>query len=172
LVVRPKEVPLPTVRIPSAIEPIALIFKLNNVLVSRTLDGLSEDDVWSRHAGGNPISWILGHITESRANLLGHLGAPFETGWGPLFPQGGAVLERARAPSRASIEAGWQATHQAMRDAFAGLGDRRLSEASPVDLPGADSVAGLIGFYAFHESYHVGQLGYIRKRLGHSAVAG
>jgi len=163
---------LNTVRIPSALEPVALIFKLNNGLVSRTLDGLSDDEAWSRHAGGNSIAWILGHITESRGQLLVHLGMPFEPGWGTLFPRGADVCERANAPSRASIEAGWRATHLAMRDAFAGLNEERLAEASPADLPGADSVARLIGFYAFHESYHVGQLGYIRKRLGHSAVAG
>jgi uncharacterized damage-inducible protein DinB len=39
-------------------------------------------------------------------------------------------------------------------------------------LPGAKTLADQIAFFAFHESYHAGQLGYLRKALGHSAVAG
>jgi hypothetical protein len=29
-----------------------------------------------------------------------------------------------------------------------------------------------VAFLAFHEAYHMGQLGYVRKWLGHSALAG
>ena len=48
------------------IEPVALIFKLNNSLIARALEGLSEDDVWWQPAAldgrdsGNTIAWLVG----------------------------------------------------------------------------------------------------------------
>jgi uncharacterized damage-inducible protein DinB len=39
-------------------------------------------------------------------------------------------------------------------------------------LPGVTTLAEQLAFFAFHESYHVGQLAYIRKSLGRSGVAG
>jgi hypothetical protein len=60
--------------IPSAIEAVALIFKLNNEMVVRSLDGLSDEECWQRPGGGNPMAWMLGHATVSRAHLLEKLG--------------------------------------------------------------------------------------------------
>ena len=60
-----------------------------------------------------------------------------------------------------------------MRDGFAGLTEEFLA-AAPTGraLPGVTDNASMIAFSAFHESYHVGQMGYLRKMLGHSGVAG
>jgi DinB superfamily len=156
------------------IEPLALIFKLNNGLVGRSLDGLSDDDVWTRLAGtGNPIAWLVGHLAEARGRLLAELGVAADPGWGGAFARGSAVGGRERYPSRAAIEAAWKATHGAMRDAFAALDQGRLSHPPTRHaFPGVATLADEIGGFAFHESYHVGQIGFIRKQLGHSSVAG
>jgi uncharacterized damage-inducible protein DinB len=60
-----------------------------------------------------------------------------------------------------------------MRDAFAALTPDQLQQppAGP-RLPGANTVADQLAFFAFHESYHVGQIGYVRRQLGHSSIAG
>ena len=60
-----------------------------------------------------------------------------------------------------------------MREAFAKLNEEFLS-ATPTGrpLPGVTDNASLIAFSAFHESYHIGQMGYLRKMLGHTGVAG
>jgi uncharacterized damage-inducible protein DinB len=59
-----------------------------------------------------------------------------------------------------------------MGDAFAALTDERLAATSPVSFAGAQTLAELLAFFAFHEAYHLGQVGYIRKQLGHSSLAG
>ena len=61
-----------------------------------------------------------------------------------------------------------------MRDAFAALTPERLGGPPPpgARLPGADNLAGYLAFLAFHESYHIGQLGWVRRRLGHAGIAG
>src|SRR6185295_6804212 len=101
-------------------EGISLIFKINNTLVARTLDGLQDADLWHRPQGsGNPIGWMLGHITGLRAQILGRLGAPFDTEWGATFARGSEVKSALDYPSRQDIESAWKETHRRMRDAFA-----------------------------------------------------
>jgi uncharacterized damage-inducible protein DinB len=154
---------------------IALIFKINNNLVARSLDGLSDEDMWQRPMGsGNPIGWLLGHVTGIRSTILGRLGAPFDTGWGSTFARGSQVQGPLDYPSRHDIEAQWKETHHRMRDAFASATPELLAQKLGRDLPGLpDPLIGeALAFFAFHESYHVGQMGYVKRLLGHSGVAG
>jgi uncharacterized damage-inducible protein DinB len=156
------------------LQPLALIFKLNNNLVARSLDGLSDEEVWRQLSGSaNPIAWILGHLTETRAGLLSEMGASFDCGWSRAFQRGSLLTDRAGYPSREAIQGAWNSTHRAMRDAFNTVTSDRLS--APVTrrpVPGIETLADLIAFGGFHEAYHVGQIGFIRKQLGHSSIAG
>ena len=157
------------------IETISLIFKINNNLVAAAMQGLSDHDLWQRPQGtGNPVGWILGHLTSTRAQLLSRLGAPFDTGWGKIFARGSDVKSALDYPSRQDIEARWKDTHHRMRDAFAAATPQLLAEKAGRDLPGLTdpTVAQMLAFLAFHESYHVGQLGYVKRLLGHAGVAG
>ena len=54
--------------------------------------------------------------------------------------------------------------------ALQSLDEERLARPLP-GIEGRTAVDQLAGF-AMHDTYHVGQLGYIRKGLGYSAVAG
>src|SRR4029450_7707598 len=153
------------------LEPLALIFKLNNNLIARSLDGLSDEEVWAQPSGsGNPIAWLLGHLPETRAGMLTEMGMPFNYGWARVFQRGSALQDRGGYPTREAIETAWTATHAAMRDAFASVAPERL--AGPVPVPGVQHLPDLIAFCGFHEAYHVGQIGFIRKQLGHSSIAG
>jgi uncharacterized damage-inducible protein DinB len=156
------------------LEPISLIFQVNHGVVSRTLEGLSDEEVWqSPPGGGNPIGWILGHVAGYRTVMLRLLGSPLPPQWEPrLFARGAVRGDRASYPTRAAIESAWQATHAAMREAFAAATAAQLSAPAPTELPGVRTVADQLAFGAFHESYHVGQMGYVRRQLGHSAVVG
>jgi uncharacterized damage-inducible protein DinB len=156
------------------LDGLALIFKLNNGMVDRVLDRLPDDDFWrSAGEGGNPIGWLLGHLTETRLGLLRELGDNAPSGWGTRFARGSERLDRSAYPSRDALEAAWKGTRKRMRDAFAGLTPAQLATASAgPPLPGAETVAQRLAFFAFHESYHVGQMAFVRRRLGHSPVAG
>ena len=156
------------------LEPLALIFKLNNNLIARSLDGLSDEDVWRQPSGsGNPIGWIVGHLTETRAGVLSEMGMSFDCGWSRVFQRGSALQNRTGYPARTAIESAWKATHAAMRDAFAHVTNERLvGPVSRRPVPGVEHLIDLIAFCGFHESYHVGQVGFIRKQLGHSSIAG
>jgi DinB superfamily len=162
------------VTVPKIIEQVTFIFKLNNEMVTRTLAGLTDADCWTAPVGGgNPIMWLVGHATISRAGLLNKLGAGYDHGLGPLFNRGAVRGDLSAYPSRQVIEAAWNGTRARMRDGFASLTEEMLvAPPSGHPLPGVSDNAGLIAFMAFHESYHVGQMGYLRRMLGHSGVAG
>src|SRR5687768_6730799 len=108
--------------VPGTIEAVALIFKLNNEMVVRSLAGVSNDDSWKRPASaGNPLGWLVGHVTVSRAQLLKTLGSGYDPGLGPLFNRGAALDAAASYPSLDVLEAAWRDTRGRMRDAFGGL---------------------------------------------------
>lgn len=159
---------------PAALAPVSLIFKLNTGMLRTALDGVAAHDLWQRPAPtGNPMLWIAGHIVQTRALVLALLGDEFDTGWGDLFARGTAIGERSRYPSRADIDAVHRRVIDRLRMRFAALTDADLSApAKGQQLPGAKTLGDQLAFLAFHESYHIGQLAYVRKALGHSAIAG
>jgi hypothetical protein len=155
------------------VQQLALIFKLNNNLIARSLDGLSDEDVWRQVGSGNPIAWIVAHLAETRAGLLTEMGSPFDCGWSRMFQRGSMLQDRAGYPSRQDIERAWKGTHAAMREAFMALSAKRLEAAtSRRPVPGVESLGDFIAFCGFHEAYHVGQIGFIRKQLGFASIAG
>jgi uncharacterized protein YndB with AHSA1/START domain len=161
-------------RVPAALAPVALIFKLNTGLVRSSLDGVTTADLMRRPMpASNPLIWIVGHIVATREAMLGLLGDPLDTGWGDLFSRGTALAEAARYPSRDDIERVQRQVVDRLKTAFASLTDAELERpAVGHSVPGAHTVLEQLAFLAFHESYHVGQLAYIRKAFGYSAVAG
>ena len=143
-------------------------------MVVRSFDGVSSGDCWRRpESGGNPLGWLLGHMVVSRAQLLRALGRPYDHRLGHQFDRGSMLVDPSQSPAREILEAAWTETRPLMRDAFAALSDEAVMAAAPGrPRPGVQTVADLIAFSAFHESYHVGQMGYLRRLLGLPGVAG
>jgi len=98
---------------------------------------------------------------------------PFDTAWTDLFTRGSALHEASRYPSRDEIDRAHRQIVDRLRARFDMLTEADLaSPARGRQLPGARTVGDQLAFLAFHESYHIGQLAYVRKALGHSAIAG
>jgi uncharacterized damage-inducible protein DinB len=154
--------------------PLAVIFTVNDGLITRALDGMSEDELWQRPSErGNPMFWLLGHIVHTRGGLLRMIGDDFRTGWGDAFHRGAALRPRAQYPSFAEIESVRAQVRERLLPRLAAMTEAELArEGVGVPLPAAKTVAERIGFLAMHDSYHVGQLAILRKMLGHSGIAG
>jgi uncharacterized damage-inducible protein DinB len=52
------------------------------------------------------------------------------------------------------------------------LDDAFLAGPARLQVPGTRTAADELAFFALHESYHVGQLAYLRKGLGYPGMAG
>ncbi|MEQ1757056.1 MAG: DinB family protein [Vicinamibacterales bacterium] len=154
--------------------PLSLIFAINAGLLVRALEDLSEDHYRNRPSDRtNSIAWVAGHIVQTRALLLTLLGDPFDTTWGAIFNRGAEAPEPSAYPSLDQMRAVSGDVAARLETQLAALDDAALSApARGPQLPRAETVAQQVGFLALHDSYHVGQLGYMRKALGYPSLVG
>jgi hypothetical protein len=144
----------------SVLAPIVGIFKIDDDLLSKVLAGLAREQLWHRLTDKtNPMLWLFGHLAQTRADMLALMGNPFNTGWADLFARGSSVGNPEKYPSIEEIQRVFSQINQKFYTTLESLKEDQLS---------ADMLAG----FALHDSYHLGQLAYIRKGLGHSAIAG
>jgi uncharacterized damage-inducible protein DinB len=157
------------------IEPSVRLMTLNASLLEQAVAGLSDDQLWaSPGEHSNPIIWILGHVTVSRAALVGAVtGVPLKLPWFGGFRRGAARADRAQSPPISEIQRGMQEVSAKLTQALQAATSESLSRACAFDVPASDgTMRGLIAFVSFHESYHVGQAGYVRKWLGFPGMVG
>lgn len=120
--------------------------------------------------GGNPMNWILGHIVCTRSHMFVMAGMPdfwtdeeraaYERGSRPLAGEDAAPFE--------DLVATYARTTAEVRGFLEGLVAAELDRAVPQGTP--DFLGGTIGeallAFAWHEGYHAGQLGVVRRTLG------
>jgi uncharacterized damage-inducible protein DinB len=155
--------------------PLSVIFTVNDGLIARALDGMSDADLWQRPSDhSNPMLWLLGHIVHTRGGVARLLGDDFRTHWGDLFQRGALLHEAATYPSRADIERVRAEAGARVQARLASASEAQLNAlaSGAPRIPAAKTVADQVAFLGLHESYHVGQLAYVRKLLGHSGIAG
>jgi hypothetical protein len=157
-----------TVPIPALL---AKQFAFSHLVIDRNTDGVTHAESLLRpEAGGNCMNWIVGHILVSRNAILRLVGAgaalddakcaPYRRGAAPLSADGdGALafetlLDRLRSSQETLLERLPELTPEAL--------------AREVDGPtgGRETVAGALTLLHFHESYHAGQLGILRRLAG------
>jgi uncharacterized damage-inducible protein DinB len=157
----------------AATRPIAMIFAFNEGFVPRALDGLTPEELWRRPSDhNNPMLWVAGHVVQTRAMILGLLGERVDTGWGQLFNRGAAISDTTDYPGREAIEQVMRDVSPRLRAKLAALDDGFLARPATIGVPGTSTVGDELAFFALHESYHIGQLSFIRKALGYPGLAG
>ena len=151
------------------------IYQLDSLSLSLGLADLKNEHAVHRMRSGegSSISFITGHLLASRHAVLGYLGQGDENPWHELF--GGLAPSRdgSEYPDVSELKAAWDETAQKLMPALEGLSEEAGLAALPADsgIPVADqTVRGAVGFFAFHEAYHVGQVGLLRTELGYSSI--
>jgi hypothetical protein len=159
---------------PSAVvAPIDAIFAINDYFILQALDGLTHEEVWrALTERNNAMLWVAGHAVQTRAMVLQMLGEPIDTGWGNLFDRGAKVGDAGSYPSQEEIQRVMRDISPRLHAKLASLKDDYLAEPATMQLPGTQTVADELAFFALHDSYHVGQMVYIRKGLGYPGLTG
>jgi DinB superfamily/Activator of Hsp90 ATPase homolog 1-like protein len=147
--------------------PLAYVFALNDGLIRRALDGLTDEQAWARVSDqNNSMLWIIAHAISVRAGMLKMLGETVDTGWGDAFARGSTPNDATPRPTRDEILRVHDTVATHVKTRLALMTEAELSApAIGTRIPNATTVAEQIGFFTLHDSYHVGQLGYIRKAL-------
>jgi uncharacterized damage-inducible protein DinB/uncharacterized protein YndB with AHSA1/START domain len=157
-----------------SITPLVFILSTNDSLIERTFMGVKPDELWTRPTPqSNSLLWILGHMVTVRGALLKMLGDDFESGIGQQFARGATVQEPSTYPTREQIlEASREVNARLYARLGALTGDTLAQPASRAFTPAVQTVRDQIAFLVMHDTYHVGQLGYVRKALGYEGVVG
>lgn len=153
------------------------LYQLTYDCVKDNLDGTTPDDLTlNPQPGGNNASWIMGHIIDARDLVLKLLGdqpiltAEEATAFKPF-------IEGVDRTKLLPFERLWEAWEESQKRIAAGLEKQTvesLSEIVPAVFEGGkpDLLWKKILFFHFHESYHVGQLGLLRRLMGKKGAIG
>jgi len=157
-----------------SVKPVAFILAGNDSLADRTFIGVKPDDLWKRPTPqNNSMLWIYAHMAATRVRMLNVLGDDYDPGLGDAFGRGAQVQDAANYPSREKINEASREVNARLFAKLATVGEAELSrEAKGPRPPSAQTVEEQLAFFALHDSYHVGQLAYVRKALGLPGVVG
>jgi uncharacterized damage-inducible protein DinB len=150
------------------------MFKTNTDIVKKALDEVPPER-WFIKPGddSNHLMWVAGHLVVSRAAVLEYLGADWEASWASLFKRGEKLTADDKYPSIADIRTAWEVVSKKLSASLSEPPSERLSRPAPNRPHSLDGkVSGLVVFVAFHETYHVGQVSYLKKWLGCGQTVG
>ncbi|MEM8932763.1 MAG: DinB family protein [Acidobacteriota bacterium] len=154
------------------IRSIADIYRFNTMTLRAVSRDLSDEQTgrrW-RQGEGSSIAFLLGHLLASRYSVLQRLGAADENPHAELFGNFASARDLADYPPFAELVAEWDTVAERLEVALAQLDDATL-EAPASGYPVADQTTrGALMFMAWHESYHIGQIGLMRTEMSLPSV--
>lgn len=156
-----------------SIAAIASQFQVGTNYFRKAMSRLGPADLVKR-AGpqSNPAIWIAGHLTQFRVRLGNILGEDREVPWGDLFATGSSIGELSKYPGKEEIDGTWTLASERLMTRLDQATGRSLDASPPMRIASGDgTLRGAIAYFAFHEAYHLGQLGFLVKWLGHAPLA-
>ena len=149
-------------------------FHFNESLLSMVVDKFDAED-WAAapEGGGNNPVWILGHITASRRFLLRKLGADVpDQAWEQLFGMGTQLAGPGAYPSPSTLNDHFREAGKQLTTMLGELTDSQADAPMGTTFPdGSKSLGGGAHFLYFHEVYHLGQIGILRRMRGKPGFA-
>ena len=151
--------------------PIIALYGLSNSILAAGISDLSDEHAKARSRGGTgpSISWTIGHLCHHKIKVLELLGRPQENPFASTFEN--AATDGAGYPPLADLAASFSALTSELCTALAFSADR-LEAAMPGAGPHDEKrILDTVLFFAWHEAYHLGAIGTIRREQGRRAIA-
>lgn len=136
-------------------------FSLSYRVAHRNFDGISHDESMVQpQPGGNTVQWIARHLVGTRDRFLPALGQR---------PVVSAPVETLRLEE---LIAAWSESQDRLITGLRDLTERQLESDAPFSVGGGplSPLGPFLIRCTFHEAYHVGQLGILRRILGKEGV--
>ena len=157
----------------AALADIPARLKHNRLYLKLLVRGFNEED-WLRPPaeGLSNALWVLGHLAWGRMTLLRRLGEELpEDSWENQFSIGSRV-EGSPEISASELLDKFTLLGRLLVDRIESMEQENLDSPLEKQMPdGTDTVAGLVRFMCFHESYHLGQMGLLRRLNGKPGLA-
>jgi hypothetical protein len=152
--------------------------RMAHIVVRLGLDGVThEETLIQPEAAGNCLNWVVGHLLAIYDNVLPLLGQR------PVLPAAAQKrYDRGSKPLRDGAEAidigelmaMWDESTKRYDAGLGALDPRTLGNRAPFSPAGNpdETVGSLLSTIAFHQSYHTGQTGLLRRIVGRQGVIG
>ena len=153
---------------------IAGMFRANTDIVNKAIADV-DGDHWFRKPGddSNHLTWVLGHLIVHRGHTLKMLGVDWDNAWVELFARGSERVADAQYPSVDEMRNAWQDVSARLSEALKTPPEDVMTKEAPKGPPSFDGkLSGTVAFFAFHDTYHVGQVSFLRKWLGYGQAVG
>lgn len=149
--------------------------QVTRMVLDINLDGITHDEsLVGPDRGGNCINWVVGHMVTAYNHLLPAIGG--DSVWDgerqALYDRGSAPITAELAVPISELAADFASAHDRVVERVAALTPEELAAPapySPVSNP-EETIGSLIGLLAFHQSYHTGQTGILRRMVGRDSA--
>jgi uncharacterized damage-inducible protein DinB len=156
----------------SRIVALADTLRLNTKLFRNCLESFRDEAAAVRpSAATNSTSFVAAHLTDSRFFLLRVVGAEVANPLAPYLAAERSIDEIRQLPPLDETLAAWTTAAHAIRDRLETLTAAELDGPTAAPFPAAgQTMLGALTFLVQHDSYHLGQLAYLRKYAGLPAM--
>jgi uncharacterized damage-inducible protein DinB len=141
-------------------------------VVRRNVEGLTQEDSLNQpQPGGNCLNWVIGHLLSVYDLVLPALGQEPVMGTSALkrYERGSAELHEAgEAIPLADLMVAWDESAKRVEAGLGTLTAERMDEPAPFS-PSKnpkETVRSLLTTVFFHQAYHTGQTGLLRRIAG------
>jgi len=153
---------------------LASMYEFSYFAINRNLNELTqEDSLFIPEPSGNCINWVLGHIISARGMmlLLTGGGAPlFSAEEAAAFQRGSTGIKSGdQGMDLARLKSALEESQKKLIPALQGLSDETLAADVPEKFkrpPLTGSVGHALTRLCYHEGYHNGQIGILRRLAG------
>jgi len=148
-----------------SVDALKKLYGINHRALGMNVNGLDhEDSLLQPPGGGNCLNWVAGHIVANRTYILQMLGEnpvwsedqmkSYERGSKP-------IQDGTRAAKFESILADFEKSQERIQSGLGKLKDEDLGRKQ-----GEQTLGDSLHFFQFHEAYHIGQAGLLRRMAG------
>jgi len=147
-------------------------FAFNDGFLGQLTDGFEPSDWLHRNGEANHAQWLVGHLASTRRWALRELGVSAdEEPWEKHFGQDCSSTPQSDDIAPEMLLEAFVKNGEALREHIAAMSSE-AADAEFRNFPdGSHTAGGAMHFLHFHESYHLGQIGLIRRAVGKAGLA-
>ena len=152
-------------------EKLLKMFRINYQATKVNIEGISDQASLVRpRPAGNSVNWVFGHIIASRKLILELVGEETVLTPGEAFPyrRGAGDEDMPNLTPFSRLKEAFSLSQTSLKRGMQKLSENDLNSVLNKD-DGSEQESTLLDsltFLQFHEAYHVGQLGLLRRLIG------
>jgi hypothetical protein len=150
---------------------LAKMYEMSFGAINRNLEDVSHEESLVRPPAGNCLNWVLGHVVLYRGTMLKIIGRRplLEGERADVYRRGSHPDGSEQYLDLATLRGLFSDAHQEIIPTLSVMTDQELAANVPQEFnrpPLAGSISNALSRLSFHESYHAGQIGLLRRIAG------